>query len=91
VNRLDLIREIEKNLSAVKAFFSESTLCEFCNTPMGDLEKYNAGLGAVIRVRLLRTNGVLYRKFLEQGFLQKDKMSMEIIREFYRHMLFKLT
>ena len=55
-------------------------------TVTDDLEKYNAGLGTMIRLYLLRLERVLYKRFVEEGFTGRDEMAMEIIRGFHQYM-----
>ena len=80
---IDLYIEIEKNFPRIKKFFTEKTLLEFSHTPPGCLEKYNFGLGTMIRLKLLKPKSVLYKKFIQNGFTDKEKMTMEIIKAFY--------
>ena len=53
-------------------------MTEFLNTPIDDLEKYNMTFGSIVRLKLLRKS-VLYRLFLQNGFTDRDDMSMEML------------
>jgi hypothetical protein len=56
---------------------------EFSQTQPEDLEKYNVGLGIMVRLKLLRPERVLYKVFVQNGFAVKEDMSMKILKEFH--------
>jgi len=80
---MELKKEIEKSFPKIEKLFIKEKILEFSRTLPDDLEKYNFGLGTMIRLKLLRPESVLYRKFVQNGFTDKNKMTMEIIKEFY--------
>ena len=80
-----LHKEIEKNFPKIEKFFSPETLLTFAHTQPDDLGIYHFGLGTMIRVKLLRPKGALYKKFAAEGFTDRDEMSMKIISEFYKY------
>ena len=82
---MGLYREIEKNFPRIEKFFTPESLSIFAYTQPRDLEKYNWGLGTMIRLKLLRPKKILYRKFVQEGFVDRDEMTMEIIRAFYKY------
>jgi len=82
---MELREEIEKHFPAIEKFFTASIRSEFAATPISDLGKYNIGLGTMIRLKLLRPKSKLYKRFIKHHVLDKDRMTMIIIREFYSH------
>ena len=87
---MELYKEIEKNLPRIEKFLTEEDLLAFAGAQPDDLEKYNWGLGTMIRLKLLRPTRILYKKFVQEGFTNRDEMTMEIIREFYNYMQHKI-
>ena len=85
-----LQKEIEKNFPKIEKFFSPETLLKFAHTRPEDLGIYHFGLGTMIRVKLLRPKGALYKKFTAEGFADRDEMSMKIISEFYKYIRYKI-
>lgn len=82
---MELYKEIEKNLPQIEKFFSQETMLEFINTAPDELEKYNWGLGTMIRLKILRPKSALYKSFSQEGFTDRDEMAMEIIRKFHEY------
>ena len=82
---MDLFLEIEKNFPKIEKFFTEKLLSEFIETAPEDLEKFNVGLGTMIRLRLLRPKSALYKKFIQHSYTDTNAMTMVIIREFYTY------
>lgn len=58
---------------------------EFFHTPLEELEKYNVGLGTIIRLNLLKPKSDLFKKLSQYGFNEKCKISMEIIKESHEY------
>ena len=87
---MELYREIEKNFPRIEKFLTEEDLLIFAHAQPDALEEYNWGLGTMIRLKLLRPKGMLYRKFVQEGFTDRDEVTMEIIREFYEHIQHKI-
>lgn len=81
---MDLYEAIEMNFPKIEKLFTESMRIEFLQLPLVYLEKY-AGLGTMIRRYLLRPDSALYQEFIKNRFTDENEMTMEIIREFYRH------
>jgi len=86
----ELYKEIKKNFPKIEKFFTEATLLEFLHTPIDDLEKYNFGLGTMIRLKLLHSNNVLYKKFIGEGSTDRDEMVTIIIKEFHKYILLNI-
>ena len=84
---MDLYEEIEKSFPKIEKLFTESSLREFAQTPYSLLGKYQAGLGTVIRLRLLRRNSILYKAFLSEGVLNSYDMTLVLFHEFRKHLL----
>lgn len=84
---MELYREMRKSFPDVGKLFTEVTLSEFSTTPPADLEKYNFGLGTMIRLKLLRPKSALYKKFVKRGITDRDKMAMTLMLEFHKYML----
>ena len=82
---MELYKEIEKNFPVIEKFLAEEALLAFAYAHPDDLEKYNWGLGTMIRLKLLRPRRILYRKFVQEGFTDRDEMTMEIIRAFHKY------
>jgi hypothetical protein len=80
---MELKEQIKKSFPKIRELFSESTLTELCATPLKELEKYNFGLGTMIRLKLLKPKGCLYKAFIKQGYCDKNEMSMKMIKEFH--------
>jgi len=85
---MKLYQEIAKNFSKMKKFFTEEGLEEFSRALPGHLEKYNTGIGTLIRLKLLRPENALYKNFARNGFSGRNKMSLEMLKEFHRHINF---
>ena len=81
---MELSKEIEKSFPKIRKLFTEEKLFEFSQTTVAGLEKYNWGLGTMIRLKLLKSKSSLYQVFLQSGFTDRDEMTMEIIREFHK-------
>lgn len=75
---------IQKAFPAMEKFFTEKSLLKFLNAPASHLEKYNFGLGTMMRLKLLRPKHVLYRKFVQKGLADKDEMTLIVIKEFHK-------
>jgi len=86
---MNLYQLIENSFPKIEAFFPKAKLWEFSHTPRHDLEQYNFGLGTMIRLKLLRPKSTLYKEFVQEGFIDRDEMSMEMIREFYKYIRYK--
>ena len=82
---MKLYAEIEKNFPKVEKFLTEEVLFVFAYAQPDDLERYRWGLGTLIRLKLLRPKGVLYRKFIQEGFTDRDEMALEIMRVFHQY------
>ena len=82
---MELYKELDKNFPKVEKFLSPESLLTFAHTQPYDLEKYNWGLGTMIRLKLLRPKGGLYKKFTQMGFADRDEMTMEVILAFYKY------
>ena len=87
---MKLYKEIEKNFPRMEKFVTEEVLCTFAYAQPDHLKAYHWGLGTMIRLKLLRPKGVLYRKFIQEGFTDRDEMTMEIMKEFYKYMQQKI-
>ena len=84
---MTLSEEIAKNLPKIENLLSKDTLKAFAQTPEDLLGKYLAGLGTVVRLKLLCDHNALYRAFLKEGFTDRDEMTLIILREFRKHLL----
>jgi len=82
---MELYKEIEKNFPRIEKFFPQGAMLEFINTAPYKLKKYNWGLGTMIRLKLLRPKSALYKSFSQEGFTDRDEMTMEIIRNFHEY------
>ena len=82
---MELAKEIKKSFRKIEGFIPPEKLEKFKNTSPKYLEKYNYGLGTMIRLKLLRPKSVLYRAFIENGFTDKDEMTIEIITSFHKN------
>ena len=87
---MGLYREIEKNFPRIEKFFTPEGLSLFAHAQPHDLEKYNWGLGTMIRLKLLRPKGALYKKFAAAGFTDRDEMTMKIISAFHKYIQHKI-
>lgn len=80
---MELHKYLKKLFPYIEKLFTDKMLSEFICA--NNLEQYNFGPGTIIRLKLLRPKSTLYKKFVEYGFNDKDKMSMEILKEFYKY------
>ncbi len=78
-----LSKTIKKSFLLIEALFTPSRLLEFLCTPADKLNKYNLGLGTMIRLKVLRPRNTLYRAFVKEGVTDKDKMTMTILKAFH--------
>lgn len=83
-------KHMKKNIPKIEKYFTEEKLMEFSHTPPEDLEKYNVGLGTMIRLKLLKPKSDLVKKLSRYGFDDKDRISMEIIKEFHKYIRCKM-
>ena len=81
---MNFYKEIAKNFPGVEKFFTEESLAEFSRALPGQLERYNVGVGTLIRLKLLPAKSALYKASVRNGFADRDKMSMEVLKEFHR-------
>ena len=82
---MELYREIVKSFPKIEKLFTKEYLLSFAHTHPNYLKEYQWGLGTMIRLKLLGPQKPLYKKFIEEGFVSRDEMSMKIILEFYKH------
>lgn len=54
-------KDIKKNISKLEKYFTEAKLMKFFYTQPEDLEKYNVGLGTMIRLKLLTPKSDLFK------------------------------
>ncbi len=80
-----LYREMEKHFPKVEKLFSEKLMARFLQTPASRLRGYNFGLGTMIRLKLLRPQNILYKKFIKHGLTDTEEMTMKIIVEFHHY------
>jgi hypothetical protein len=86
---MELYKEIKKSFPSIEKLFTKKVLSELSSVVIDDLEKYNFGPGTIIRLKLLRPKSALYKKFIDYGFSDKDKMTMEILKEYYKYKRYK--
>lgn len=84
-------KHMKKNIPKIKKYFIEEKLMEFFHTPPEELERYNVGLGTMIRLKLLTPKSALLKKLTQNGFDDKDSISMEIIKEFHKYIRCKMA
>ncbi len=77
--------DMEKYIYKIEPYFTEEKRLNFSHTPIEDLEKYNVGLGTMIRLKILTPKSDLSKKLAQSGFNDKDKISMEILKEFHKY------
>jgi len=87
---MKLNKDIEKSFPRIEKLLTKTMLLEFANTPKDDLEKYNFGLGTMIRLKILRPKSTLYENFTKHGFTDKNEMAMEMIKKFHEYLLHKI-
>jgi len=81
-----IYKQIEKSFSQIEKLFSKKALLEFSKNRPGHLKEYNFGLGTMIRLKVLRPKSTLYLSFIKNGFIDRDEMTMEIIKAYHRHL-----
>lgn len=80
---MTLYAEIEKTFPAIENVFIKKNLLEFKNTQPELLYLYHLGLGTWIRNRFLYDKSELHHAFVEDGILDIDEMSMQVIVAFH--------
>lgn len=68
-------KDVKNNVPKIEKYFAEAKLMEFLHTPPEDLEKYNAGLRTMIRLKLLTPKSTLLKNFLNMVLTIKIKYS----------------
>ncbi len=81
---MEIYKEIEKSFPKIEKLLTEERLLEFLQTPSVHLGKYNFGLGTIIRLKLLRPKGTLFQAFVQNGFTDRDEMTIEILKGFHQ-------
>ena len=81
---MKLLKEIERIFPKVEKILTEERLAEFLRTPYADLDKYDFGLGTMIKLKLLKPKNKIYLTFVENGIADRDIMAKIIIRDFHK-------
>ena len=79
-----LYKEMKKAFPKIEQFFTPSVLSEFLDTSVHQLEKYNYGIGTMIRLKMLSRRNALYHEFVNLGYTDKELMSLEILKGFHK-------
>lgn len=86
---MNLHKKIKKTFPVLEELITDKTLSELSIIDENDLKKFNYGLGTIIRLKLLRPKSTLYKIFIQNGFTDKDQMTMEILKEFFKYIQYK--
>lgn len=73
--------------SRIREMFSESALKEFCEAPPEKVKGFDVGVGTMIRLKLLRPNHTLYKRFIRVGITDTKEMTGIALDCFYRYMV----
>lgn len=88
---MNLHEEIEKSFPKIEKLMSNAMLNKFAETPVWELEKYNLGLGTLVRLRLLNSGSSLYKSFCEAGYKDKYIMTHSLFLAFHEHIVVRLA
>ena len=79
-----LVRELEKSYTKIESWLTPETLQRCKEKYM--LDPPDFGLGAMIKLRLLRPRSILYKLFVREGCFLRDEMTQTILGGFSRYL-----